>query len=241
MKLHRFFVREEINYKAKEISISDSSVAHQMKYVLRLHKNDEVIILDGSGIEFHGRIKILTKHELVIAKIDVKKVERKQDLLNVHLFVSLIKKDKFEWVLQKVTELGVTRITPVLSERTEKQKINMDRADKIIIEACEQSGRVDYPFLDAPISLKEALSICETAPIVLDMNGEMIDVKQLKESSSEGSQVVNVSLFIGPEGGWDKKDWEQFEKSEVKRMSVGSQVLRAETASIAVSSLLLLG
>ena len=232
MKIHRFFVREEINTKSSEVLLSDPAVVHQIKYVLRLRKNDEVILLNGEGTEFHGRIKILSKSQAVIAKIDVKEKSIKSEI-EIHLFVALIKKDKFEWVLQKATELGVSRITPILSDRTEKQKLNMDRADKIVREASEQSGRVDFPFVDEPITLKEAISICET-PIVLDLEGEPIDVTQLRETG-------NVSIFVGPEGGWSKKDFEQFEKKEYKRVTMGPQILRAETASVAIASLLLLG
>ena len=232
MKIHRFFIREEINTKSSEVLLSDPNVVHQIKYVLRLRKNDEVILLDGTGVEFHGRIKILSKTQAVIAKIEVKQKSIKNEM-EIHLFVSLIKKDKFEWVLQKATELGVSRITPILSDRTEKQKINMDRADKIVREASEQSGRGDFPFVDEPISLKEAVSICET-PIVLDLEGEPIDVTQLRETA-------DVSIFVGPEGGWSKKDFDEFGEKEYKRITMGPQVLRAETASVAVCSLLLLG
>jgi 16S rRNA (uracil1498-N3)-methyltransferase len=233
MKQHRFFIREEIHPKSSEFSISDSSVAHQMKHVLRLRKDDDVILLDGTGKEFHGRVKILTKGQAVISKLEVKEKSIKNKV-ELHLFVSLIKKDKFEWVLQKATELGVNRVTPILSDRTEKTKLNMDRADKIVREACEQSGRADFPFVDEPISLKEAVSICETTPIVLDLAGNQVDVTQLRGTGS-------VSVFVGPEGGWSTKDFEQFGKKEYKRVTMGDQILRAETASIAICSLLLLG
>ncbi|MDA8611477.1 16S rRNA (uracil(1498)-N(3))-methyltransferase [Candidatus Pacebacteria bacterium] len=244
MKKHRFFVRQEINPKSSEVALSDPSVAHQMRHVLRLRKEDEVILLDGTGREFHGQIKILTKGQAVISKLVMKEKSKNNEIneIKMNLFVSLIKKDKFEWVLQKATELGVSRITPIISDRTEKQKINMDRADKIVLEASEQSGRTEYPFIDEPISLKEALSICETTPIVLDLEGETIDVTQLRETHSTGSgQAGEISVFVGPEGGWSKKDFEQFEKKEYKRVTLGHQVLRAETASVAVCSLLLLG
>lgn len=264
MKHHRFFIREKINIKSPEITLLDPSITHQMKNVLRLRKGSDVILLDGTGLEFHGRVRILTKKEVVIArnlseekiikdsKLNEanKKENRELELgsrtnkIKINLFVSLIKKDKFEWVLQKVTELGVSRITPIISERTEKQKINMERADKIVREASEQSERVDFPFVDEPISLKEAISICETdsEPIVLDLKGEMINVTQLRQINSDNSeQAKEIYIFVGPEGGWSQKDFEEFEKIKYKKVTLGKQVLRAETASVAICSLLLLG
>lgn len=241
MKTHRFFVKQDLDNKKEEITISDHGIAHQVKNVLRLKKGDPIILLDGNGTEFHGKLRIITNRELNISKEKIKFLHKKGKT-KIHLLVSLIKKDKFEWVLQKTTELGVSRITPIVSDRTEKLNLNMDRADKIVREASEQSERADIPFVDEPISLKEAVSICETPIFVLDLEGERIDVTQMRETylaSPESDK--DICVFVGPEGGWSEKDWEEFNKKEYKKIILGDQVLRAETASIAVCSLLLLG
>lgn len=232
MKQHRFFV-EGILENADEVLLTDRDVIHQMITVLRLSVGDPVVLLDGSGIEFHGVIKEHIKKNLLIAKEKIKKISKTTDV-SVHLFASLIKKDKFEWVLQKATELGVTRITPIITDRTEKLSIPMDRADKIVREAAEQCGRADIPFLDEPILLKEALRFCETTPIVLHMHAERINVPQLRETK-------NIAVFIGPEGGFSDRDLNQFRNAKAQVVSLGEQVLRAETASVAICSLLLLG
>lgn len=235
MKTHRFFVDQLLEDK-DEIRITKDAVIHQMKDVLRLRVGDPVILLDGTGIEYHGRVKILIKKESIISKEKIKSFSNKNKInkIQVHLFASLIKKDKFEWVLQKATEIGVSRITPFISTRTEKQKIDMSRADKIIREASEQSERIDIPFLDEPVSLAHALNAAESIPIILDMDAPLIDVNQLRETNS-------IAIFIGPEGGWDAKDKILFDKKKVQYASLGTNVLRAETASVAAASLLLLG
>jgi len=232
MKQHRFFVDGQIE-DADEVLLSDRSIVHQIVDVLRLRNGDPVILLDGTGIEFHGVIKSSIKKQLIISKERVKKISKTSEV-NVHLFAALIKKDKFEWVLQKATELGVTRITPIITDRTEKLSISMDRADKIVREASEQSERADVPFLDEPISLKEALSICETIPVILHLGVPRINVTQLRETQ-------NVAVFVGPEGGFSDRDLEQFKRKHAQVVSLGEQVLRAETANVAICSLLLLG
>jgi len=232
MKQHRFFIEQELQ-NTDEVILTDRDVIHQMKDVLRLRVGDPVILLDGTGTVFHGRVKILLKKESIISKEKIKKVSRKNEM-RVHLYASLIKKDKFEWVLQKATELGVSEITPIISERTEKLHINYERAHKIIREAAEQSERIDLPVLHETVTLQGAVENCETYMVALHMDGAMLPVAQLRETG-------DVALFVGPEGGWGETDMKQFEQHNVPVCSLGETVLRAETASVAVLSLLLLG
>lgn len=235
MKIHRFFLESTIGDK-ETVKITDQNIVHQIRDVLRLREGDPVILLDGTGIECHGRINTLMKREVVVYKEKVEKASKKdlENKIEVHLFASVIKKDKFEWVLQKATELGVTRITPFISTRTEKQKMNVDRADKIVREAAEQSERKDLPFIDEPIKLSVALKVAETTPIVLDINAPLIKISELRETKK-------ICVFVGPEGGWDPRDRELFDKRKVQYASLGKNILRAETASVAVASVLLIG
>jgi len=230
MKVHRFFVNEELENK-DEITIFDSSVIHQARDVLRLSTGYSIILLDGKNKEFHGKIKLLTKTELVFSK-EVMKEYPQPTLRNLTLCASVLKKDKFEWVLQKGTEVGVSHFVPVITTRTEKQKLNMDRAIKIIREASEQSERRILPSLVEPVSLKESLESCETPIYVLNQDGEKFDVNQIKEHR-------NVSLFVGPEGGFDEKDIDMFKKFNAKFISISPNVLRGETACIVGSALFL--
>lgn len=234
MKLHRFFLETKIGNQEK-VKIVDSNLIHQIKDVLRFSGGEEVILLDGTGIEFFGRIESVSKKDVVVFKEKVKKASKSEsEKIEVHLFASITKKDKFEWVLQKATEIGVSRITPIISERTEKNKLNMDRADKIVREAAEQSERKDLPFVDEPIKLSVALKVSEETPLILDINAPRINLQKIRENKK-------VCIFVGPEGGWGQRDRELFDKRKVEYVSLGKNVLRAETASVAIASVLLLG
>lgn len=235
MKTHRFFVDQNLE-KPGDITISDQSVIHKMRDVLRLRKGDPVILLDGMGNMLHGQVKVLMKKSSIISKEKMKKVP--QDIHNksvrIKLCSAMIKKDKYEWVLQKCTELGVIEFQPIISERTEKINLNMERAEKIIREASEQSERNNLPIVSQPEVLEDVLQNCETKKVAFHGSGENINVSQLKSEKE-------LCIFIGPEGGWGDKDMDLFKRHDVQIISLGQNVLRAETASIAVSSLIILG
>jgi 16S rRNA (uracil1498-N3)-methyltransferase len=231
MKTQRFFIDPSIKLSG-EVTIADRDVIHQIKDVLRLRAGESIIFLDGNGSEFHGELTLVSKDKIIANEKEMKKVSNNSKI-KMNLYFAMIKKDKAEWVLQKCTELGVSEFYPVISERTEKPSLNIERAEKIIKEASEQSERVDLPMLHKIISLEEALSEVESNVIVLHTEGTKIDVSQLHASSS-------LSVFIGPEGGWGEKDLALFKKHNVLLVSMGQNILRAETASVAVSSLILL-
>jgi 16S rRNA (uracil1498-N3)-methyltransferase len=239
MKIHRFFVKHKLE-DLPEIYITDLDIIHQIKDVLRLKKGDSVCLFDGSGIEYFGKVKIIMKKESIISKEKIKSFSNNSKIclpvgmVKIKLSPSLIKKDKLEWVYQKATEIGVFSLNPIISERTEKQKINKERLGKIVKEASEQSGKIFIPEINEPQGLEDFLKENRENIYALDLCETKIDVSQMKGFDE-------VTILIGPEGGWGEKDLENFEKYNVKRISLGEQILRAETASIAASSLLLLG
>ena len=143
----------------------------------------------------------------------------------VVLYQSLIKKDKMEWVVEKATELGVSKIIPIISERSEKKGLNLERARRIAIEASEQCGRADVPVLGSIMGLEECIMGAEGEKIVFDITGEPF-------SSSVIHNIYPISLFVGPEGGWTEKEIEIFKESNAKIFSLGKLTLRAETAAI---------
>ena len=146
---------------------------------------------------------------------------------NITLYLSLIKKDNFELAAQKATELGVARIIPMLSERSEKKNVSLDRLEKITIEASEQCGRGVIPTISPIMTLEEALSTLSKAthPLYFNSNGDTLCTQIAGKS--------DLSLFIGPEGGWGPFDLDLFQKNYVPSCSLGENILRAETAAIA--------
>lgn len=236
MKTHRFFVNQNIE-NFPEITIADPVVIHQMKNVLRLQIGDPVIFLNGTDSEYHSKVKVISKKESIFSVEEIKKVDTKVEQ-KINLVPALLKKDKFEWVLQKCTELGVKSFSPIISERTEKTKLNLDRGNIIIKEAAEQSERATLPTLNEPVFLEEFLKKETKNSIqniyVLDFCETKIDVSHIKT-------LNEVTVLIGPEGGWGEGDKKLFEQYEIKIVSLGDRVLRAETASVGVASLISLG
>ena len=155
------------------------------------------------------------------------------------LFLSLIKKDNFELVVQKATELGVHAIVPILGEHSEKKGLNEERLHKIAIEASEQCGRGDIPHLCPITTLKEALETTSdtTSTFVLQMGGLSFSDKKLQDILKKSS---SINIFIGPEGGWSENEIETFKHKKLSFVSLGDTVLRAETAGITACALPLL-
>jgi 16S rRNA (uracil1498-N3)-methyltransferase len=241
MKIHRFFVKEKI-IDSSEISISDTELVHQIKNVLRLKVGETVSILDNTGAEFLCKVKDILKKELIFSKESMKNFSR-HSKGKIKLFPAMIKKDKLEFVLQKCTEIGVLEFCPILSNRTEKQNFNLERAETIIREAAEQSEKNFLPSVDVPVRLVELIGDYETGKKFLDVkNSFYLDIEApLIDVSSIVKHDGEVSIFVGPEGGWSEKDKMLFASVGIKPCSLGQTVLRAETASIAIASLLLLG
>ncbi len=242
MRLHRFYIKEDL-LVGKDVVVSDPGLIHQIRDVFRLvDAGREVLLFNGSGGEFLCGIVSLDKKQLVLHVIEEReKPSNRKDKEGTELWLlaALIKKDNFEWVIQKATELGVSHIVPIISERSEKKDLNMERANKILIEASEQSGRVTLPTLNTPEYLDVVLERLSDQDeekmnfLAFDPSG-----KQFKISDNTASQ--KVGLLIGPEGGWTEKELEMFHTKNIPIYNLGSQILRAETASVAVTTLLML-
>ncbi|MBX4198161.1 16S rRNA (uracil(1498)-N(3))-methyltransferase [Candidatus Parcubacteria bacterium] len=258
MRLHRFFIEEQLRNK-REITIFDEEVIHQWKDVFRLRTGNQLILLDNSGFEYIAEVVLLAKGKAELKIID-SSANTNDPKREVWLFASLIKKDNFEWILEKGTELGVSHFVPMLSERSEKKNLNIERAEKIIKEASEQSGRGIMPELHEVTDLgdlmtaeiREKLGIEVLPMIAFDPQGEKFDLARHLEarlpsslqrqspSTMLGATNPPVGVLVGPEGGWTPKELELFKLHNIPIYNLGPQILRAETAAIAISSLLLL-
>jgi len=230
MRLHRFFVESNID-KDKINTFSNDALLHQMKSVFRFHDGIQFILFNGQAVDYVCEAVSLTKKELVFRVLETRDVKRYSPC-NLTLAFSLIKKDNVEWVIQKGTELGVREFIPVVSERSEKKGFNMERARRIVIEACEQSGRAEIP------------EIREAVPFSDFVNGEGRKMIALHTDGSEFTSLLgevrgDVVACIGPEGGWSEKEVEQFREKGASIMTLPTPVLRAETAAIATASLFL--
>lgn len=224
MRLHRFYLQNE-NFETLKPGDSficnDAEIVKQVGLVLRAQTGDSVRFFNNSG-EWQFEIISVSKKE--IATLVKQKIASLIQKKKVFLIQSLIKKDKFEWVSQKVTELGVTDIIPIITERSEKRGLDEKRLQKIIIEATEQSGWGRVPTLHKIMSLEEALE---------KLNAEKVSVYTLDmEGGARKKRAGAVAVCVGPEGGWGEQDKETFKQYSVESISMGESVLRAETAAI---------
>ncbi len=226
MRLHRFYLENE-NFetltKGDIFICKNEAIVGQLGRVLRVQTGDSVRFFNRSG-ECEFIINTVSKKEILCTVAG--NIEPLIQNKRVILVQSLIKKDKFEWVAQKTTELGVTDLYPVISERSEKRGLDENRLTKILTEASEQSGWGSVPILHPISLLGETLAALSKETVVLyslDMNGgEYV----------KNSDLIAVAVCIGPEGGWGEQDKSLFKKYNTQTISLGRSVLRAETAAI---------
>jgi 16S rRNA (uracil1498-N3)-methyltransferase len=235
MRLHRFYVPQQIGNES-EITIRSAEFVNQVRRVFRLKGGDSLIIFNGTGFDYECKIddtysrRILTGNDNSL-RLYVTTTERSafSPARKIYLFASLVKKNTFEWIVQKATELGVTHIIPVISERSEKKSLNESRLKKIAIEASEQSGRGDVPEILPIMNLEEAITTESVTAVAFHTEGEHFSKEKI---SKDGPAAV----FIGPEGGWSQSEIDMFHKQNIPVLCLGKQVLRSETAVIAALS-----
>lgn len=233
MKLHRFYVGErwerDIQHFADERCwVQDKELLHQWHKVLRFKPSDELVLFDGK-VEILYKIYEIKKDETALHKVT--ELVPKSPPRRLLLAWSLLKKDKNDWVLQKATEIGVTHFAPLLSERSEKTGFNIERANKIMVEASEQCGRIDIPQIDEAQSLTSLLHTYKDAYKLYACNEQSEIVNAI---ASE-----NVGVLIGPEGGWTEAELEILDKENVQRITLGDLTLRAETAAVVAATKIL--
>jgi 16S rRNA (uracil1498-N3)-methyltransferase len=235
MKTHHFIINQ--NLIQGKMVIIDTEFIHQLKDVLKLKTGETIIVGDGQGNLGTGKIVLLDKKAI---EIEIEKLEKREKGREVNLYCAILKKDNFEWVAQKATEVGVTRIIPVLTERTVKTNLNFDRLQKIVKEAAEQSERAWLPEIGEIVEFKKVVEDVLGEKIMFEASGEHSPPPATQDrlralragptplSRREGS----VSVFIGPEGGWSEREINLARENNFQILNLGKNILRAETAAI---------
>lgn len=227
MKLQRFFVGSACEAN-KPVRIPSLELLHQLKNVFRMAKGDQVILFDNSGYDFPAVIDGYDKESVSFHMLDKVK-NHVHPPRETYLFTSIVKKDTFEWIAEKATEMGVSHIVPVMSARSEKKNLNMERLQKIIQEAAEQSGRGTMPKLHDILKLAEVVAnYSYLSSVAWEPTGEKFTQEKIADIQG---------VYVGPEGGWTAVELELFKENNIKILSLGPQVLRAETAVIAALAL----
>ena len=228
MRLHRFIGKFDLTNK--NLLITDKEIINQISRVLRFQPGDEIILGDGSLNEAVFLIERIGKGGIEGQIIGRHKNKNELPIYGI-LYCSVLKKENFEFVVQKATELGIKEVVPVISNRTVKLNFNRERLEKIIREAAEQSGRGMLPKISEPVKFEKAVEIAakeNDLNLFFDLKGE-----SLRNNFHISPSLVHIGLFVGPEGGWDESEYELAKKSKFKPISLGTLTLRAETAAIA--------
>ena len=207
----------------------DKSQSHYVSKVMRL-KEKEVFSLFNSSGEWEAKIANINKS---IVEFNVtKQLRQKENTKELWLAFSPIKSNYFNFMIQKATELGVTKFLPVIFERTIVRKINKERLEKVIIEAAEQSNRITVPSIEEPQKLKSFLNN-DMDLIFTDLNttNTKIDIKKLTTKP--------VCVIIGPEGDFSEEEREEILRfKDVQPIKINENILRSETAVISALSII---
>ena len=223
----RLFFKESLslNLTAK----LDKSQSHYVSKVMRI-KVDEVFSLFNTSGEWEGKILNISKS---IVEFNVtKQLRQKESTGELWLAFSPIKSNYFNFMIQKATELGVTKFLPIIFDRTVVRKINKEKLEKVIIEAAEQSNRINVPSIEEPKSLKGFLKNEKMDLIFTDLNSrnKKIDLKKFTSNPT--------CVLVGPEGDFSEEEREQILTfAGVQPIKINENILRSETAVISALSI----
>lgn len=228
--LVRLYIKDKLE-KKRQIICLDEKQSHYLVNVLRLRVGDEFFVFDGSSGEYKAEITDLNKR--AVTALLTEKVCEMQKSPDIWLLFAPLKKDKTDIVIQKATELGVRKIIPVQTAYTNAEKVRTERFELQAAEAAEQCRRLDIPDISAALSLDKALENWdnERTLFFLDERGLGKKVRETMLNSPK------AAILVGPEGGFSLAEAEKLRKLPfVKSISLGSRILRAETAVIAALS-----
>ena len=208
--------------------LKDYELFNQIRNVLKLKIGEKIILGDGKMNEGIAEIKEYGKDFIRVEAGEIK-INQNEPAGQVILYCAILKKENFELVIQKATEIGVKEIVPLITARTVKLDIKKDRLEKIIKEASEQSGRGIMPILHDPLEFNKTFDYAKHSKVNLffdSSGGDFTEDFKLK------TENYLIGVWIGPEGGWDSQELELARKSGFKIINLGKLTLRAETAAI---------
>lgn len=240
--MHRFYLPDGIPADGPVQLPRD--IARQVSRVLRMRAGEEIGVFDGSGVQWTIELDEVSSRSSEGHVVDVTRPSTEPGV-EITLYQSLIDAAQFELVLQKGVELGVKRFVPVLTERvrgagsTGASESRQARWGRILQEAAEQSGRVFVPGVESPVSLGEVFEEPFTGQFIVPWEGEAsLSLREALRSREPGSNAP-LSLLIGPKGGLTEAEIEFLKGRGAIPVTLGSRILRAETAAIATVSAVL--
>lgn len=227
--MRRFFGRKENG----QVILEGEEFNH-LKNVLRLGVGAEILVSLGDENEYACEVEAFEKKS-AICKIIGKKICPANPKKNIVLFQAITKRDKFEFIVQKATEIGVSKIVPFVSQHViaKVTENKMDRLNSIAINACKQCERTIPPQICEPLSFEDVLKTFKDFDVVLFAN----ERAEKSDKTKDLSKAKNIAIIVGSEGGFDAKEKDKFTAAGATTISLGKRILRCETASVAMMSL----
>jgi len=223
----RLFYPESLSLNLR--ATLDKSQSHYVCKVMRIKENEVFSLFNSNG---EWEVKILKISKSIVEFNVTKQLRQKENFKELWLAFSPIKSNYFNFMIQKATELGVTRFLPIIFDRTIVRKINKERLEKVIIEAAEQSNRINIPVIEQPQNLKSFLKN-DMDLIFTDLNAsnKKIDLKMITANP--------ICVIIGPEGDFSELERQEILKFKgVQPIKINENILRSETAVISALSII---
>ena len=235
--MHRFYHSNPLDLN--QIIILDEFSSHHALRVMRVKVDYFLILFNGDGFEYRGRVSDINKKTINI-EILSKEKNNNESPININLFQSISSNEKMDMVIQKATELGVSSIQPIFTSRS-TVKLSLDRTKKrlihwrqVAISACEQSGRSKIPTIKSPIEFDQISEGIKTNSLNL-----LLHPDNLEESSNLPNEYSgDINIFIGPEGGFSQDEALLLKKQNCINIQLGPRILRTETAPLAIIAIL---
>ncbi len=246
---HRFFINpHQINWQEKKATIADSDQTYKISRVLRLRENDQIVLLDGSGLIYNAQIASFFSRAIQCRLLSRRSVNTEPDL-KITIAQSLLKGPKFDFALQKNIEVGISEFIPVITSRTVVRvegngsplelENRVQRFQKIVRDAAEQSERGMIPMVKNIVSIEE---LCRQNLSEYDLKLVCLERSQtngIKEVlNSLQTKVHKVLILIGPEGGFTEDEVKLSLSSGFTSVSLGKRIYRAETVGMVISGIL---
>ncbi|WP_440937987.1 RsmE family RNA methyltransferase [Candidatus Pelagibacter sp.] len=224
----RLFFKESLSLNL--VSKLDKSQSHYISKVMRIKENEIFSLFNSSG-EWEAKILNITKS---IVEFEItNQIRQKENQKELWLAFSPIKSNYFNFMIQKATELGITKFVPIIFERTVVRKLNKERLEKVIIEATEQSNRINIPTLEDATNLEDFLKSSEMNLIFTDLNSDSkkVDLEKLTNKP--------VCIVVGPEGDFSENERGKILSfKDVQAIKINENILRSETAVISAISII---
>ena len=230
--MHRFFALPE-SFRDERVLL-DSSETRHLRDVLRLNEGDNVVVFDGCGGEYSCTVAEIKKNETELLLICKQEPSSPESQLELTLAAAMIKGEKFDLVVQKAVELGVRKLIPLRTKRTDfKSKDSAKRVErwrKIAMEASKQCGRAYLMTVTDPLDFEMLISSD-------DVSGTFIFTEREGDKMPDSLTDSKITMVVGPEGGWDEVELAAARSAGAALITLGGRTLRAETAAISIAAI----